>query len=204
MDDDCDGTIDEDLEVAIYDGVSTSMVDAFQPACSGPGGGIDVCLTAAKRWCVNRGCSIGGAGLLEGDASTVRVACFGNHASETMVSFATLASLYGAGFDESMAGSRVASSYVNRWCESQGFAAGVGPVEHANGNMWVDCLASDQAAYTVVNTSELNALGCDPIASPDAFACNVAADMVCRAHSFRAGWGPVEWNTAMSGLVCLH
>jgi hypothetical protein len=204
IDDDCDGTIDEDLQVAIYDGVSTSMVDSFQAACTGPGGALDVCLTAAKRWCANRGCAFGGAGLLEGDANTVRVACFGNHGAERMVSFADLAAAYNPSFDESMASSRVASSYVNRWCQTQGFAAGVGPVEHANGNMWVDCLAADQATYTAVNTSELNALGCDPISDPNAFACNVAADMVCQAHAFRAGWGPVEWNTSMSGLVCLR
>ena len=205
IDDDCDGTTDEDLQVTIYDGTPTSMVTSFQSACVGPGGGLDVCLTAAKRWCVNRGCSIGGAGLLMGDASTVRVACFGNHGSERSVTFATLAAAYGnPSFDETMASSRVAAAYANRWCGSQGFAAGVGPVEHASGMMVVECLAADQASYVAIQTSELNALSCDPVTAPDTFACNVAADRVCRNHGFRAGWGPVEWNATDAGVVCFR
>ena len=205
-DDDCDGSTDEDLQVAIYGSAPTSQVVSYQTSCTGPGGAIDVCLTAAKRWCVSRaGCSVGGAGLLAGDASVVRVACFGDHASERTVSFATLASLYSPSFTEAMAGSHVASSYANRWCQAQGFAAGVGPVEHSAGTMVVDCLAADQAMVVSIPTADLGAAaGCNPVVSPDAFACNVASDLVCQMRGFRAGFGPVEWNTTDAAVVCFR
>lgn len=208
LDDDCDGHTDESLQVAIYPSASTSAVRAQQPGCTGPGGGLDVCLTAAKRWCVSQaGCATGGAGLLSGDASTVRVACFGDHASERTVTFAMLDALYGGGtgwFSESMASSRVASSYANRWCRSQGFAAGVGPIEHSAGTMYVDCLAADQAMEEHVATLDLELMSCDPVVDPNTFSCNVAADMLCRTMGYRAGWGPVEWNDTDSDVVCFR
>ena len=205
VDDDCDSQIDEGLQVAIYDGVVTGQVTAFQPACTGPGGGLDVCLTAAKRWCANRGCAIGGAGLLEGAGGVVRVACVGNHAMERLVSFATVASDLGVAFDESMAGMRVAVAYSNRWCTRQGFAAGLGPVEHSGGMLYIECLAADQASVERVGTLEMIlASSCDPTVDPESFNCNIASDMVCRSHGFRAGWGPVEWNDIDTYVVCFH
>ncbi len=203
-DDDCDGHVDESLQVAIYDGIVTGQVTAFQAACSGPGGGLDVCLTAAKRWCVNRGCAVGGAGLLEGAGGVVRVACYGDHAMTLQPTFAQVGSDLGVAFDESMSNQRVAIAYSNRWCTHQGFAAGVGPVEHAAGVIVIQCLAADQASVERAMTLELQLHSCDPTVYPDVFDCNIAADQVCREHGFRAGWGPVEWNDMDSYLVCFH
>jgi hypothetical protein len=204
MDDDCDGTTDESLQVAVYDGIVTGQVTAYQPSCAGPGSSLDVCLSAAKRWCSARGCAIGGAGFLEGAGGVVRVACVGNHATERLVSFAQVASDLAVAFDESMAGQRVASSYSNRWCTRQGFAAGIGPIEHSGGNMYVDCLASDQASVERVPTLSLELHSCDPTVDAEIFDCSIAADQVCRERGFRAGWGPVEWNDSETYLVCFH
>jgi len=204
-DDDCDSRTDESLQVTVYDNVVTGQVTMYQPACAGPGSSLDVCLSAAKRWCANRGCAIGGAGFLQGSGGGVRVACVGNHATERMVSFAQVAADLGVTFDESMAGQRLATSYSNRWCTRQGFAAGIGPVEHSGGNMFVECLASDQASVERMTTLEMIlASSCDPTVDADTFNCNIAADTVCRAHGFRAGWGPVEWNDTETHLVCFH
>jgi len=205
MDDDCDGSTDESLQVVIYDNVPTGQVTSYQAACSGPGGGLDFCLTASKRWCHDHaGCSLGGAGFLEGAGGVVRVACYGDHAMERQPTFAQVAADLGVTFDESMAGLRVAESYSNRWCTHQGFAAGIGPVEHASGVLVVHCLAADQASVERMDTSVLRLHSCDPTVNADLFACAIAADQVCREHGFRAGWGPVEWNDTDTFVVCLH
>jgi hypothetical protein len=206
LDDDCDGTVDEDLQVVVHTTVAMSDVRAYQMACPGIGGGLDTCLTASKRWCAAQGCAIGGAGFLDGTSSTVRVACFGNHASEHMVTFAELASTYAhPEYTEAMAGTRLTYSLVNRWCRDHGFEAGVGPVEHASGAMWIDCLASDQAMYVSLPTSELMSVGgCNPLTSPDDFGCSASSNAACLARGMHGGWGPVEWNTTDSAVVCFR
>jgi hypothetical protein len=70
--------------------------------------------------------------------------------------------------------------------------------------MYVLCLSGAASAYTEVTTGDLRARGCDPIANADVFACQSAADLVCRDRGFRGGHGPVEWNDSMSGVVCFR
>jgi hypothetical protein len=212
VDDDCNGMVDDGLQLRIFDSVAITGAGnplTYQPACTGPGGGIDVCLTAAKRWCGARpgSCSVGGAGFLQGTPSGVRIACFGNHAVERAIPWADFA---GPGYDhpelnESMAGSRVVVAMTNRWCRNHGFEAGVGPTEHNATEMYAYCLPADMAASVNVATLDLIlAASCDPTVYPDDFDCNAASDTVCRDRGYRGGWGPVEWNDIDSQVVCFR
>ncbi|MFO0683269.1 MAG: MopE-related protein [Sandaracinus sp.] len=207
-DDDCDGTADDDVQVTVFAAADRNAVRSYQPACPSTSVALDTCASAAHRWCTGSGgCgAVGGAGLLDATSTTVRLACFGNHASSQMVSFASLASTYGdPGFDESLAGSRIAQSYANRFCRDRGSAAGIGPVEHSSGNMYVLCLAADQADFVRYATLDFILAGsCDPTVYPDDFQCSLGADRICRNHGYAGGWGPVEWNDTDTFVVCFR
>jgi hypothetical protein len=206
MDEDCDGRVDEDFRVRIHDPVPMSEITAAQPPCTGPTSGMDVCMSAAHRWCTARpgGCFVGGVGHLQATPSTSRVACFGSGAEVRSATFAEVSAASGISVTGSNVYTRVGQSAVNRYCRSLGFDAGIGPVEHSDPMLYALCLPSSHAAYTGVLTSQLQARGCDPLTSPDAFVCQTASDLECRARGHQGGYGPVEWNTTDSGIVCFR
>jgi len=62
--------------------------------------------------------------------------------------------------------------------------------------------ARDIAILFLVLTGDLTARGCNPISNANTLLCSIAADDVCRARGYLSGWGPVEWNTTDSAVVC--
>ncbi|MCC6876430.1 MAG: hypothetical protein IT378_19155 [Sandaracinaceae bacterium] len=206
-DDDCDGNVDNGFQVRVIDSIPFYDLTAEQPTCSGPSARLDVCNTAAKRWChaYPGGCFTGGgAGPLQATTATARVVCFGNRATERNVTFAAVSAASGIAINESNIATRVASSATHRYCRSQGFAAGVGPTEHSTTEMTVTCLPSEMGGPVDVPTSELIGRGCNPVLDPNTLACSSAVDNFCRARGDLAGYGPVEWNTSSSAVVCLR
>jgi hypothetical protein len=202
-DDDCDGTSDEGFEATLHDPVPMAELTAAQAPCNGPNAGLDVCMSAARRWCINRGCHPGGgAGHLRATASTARVVCFGARGDQHNVTFAALAAASSITIDGSNVHLRVAQSAVNRYCRSRGAGAGVGPTEHGPSELTVTCLPADLAITLSIPTTDLTSRACDPTTNPNTLACSVAADDTCRARGHRSGFGPVEWNATSSAVVC--
>jgi hypothetical protein len=206
-DDDCDGSTDEGFQAYVFDPVPMGELTAQQPACDGANGRLDLCMTAAKRWCHAHawGCFAGGgAGHLQATASGARIVCFGNRGDEHDVSFAEVSVGASTAIDDTNVHTRLAQSAVNRYCQRRGFAAGVGPTEWGSGAMRVTCLPADVADTVSIGTSELQAIGCDPISNPNPLGCSSASDGACRARGFVSGYGPVEWNTTDSAIVCFR
>jgi hypothetical protein len=205
-DDDCDSRIDEGFVVRVLDPVAMSELTAAQPPCTGPSAGLDVCLTATHRWCSSRpdGCYTTGVGFLQAVPGSARIACIGPRASVRGVTWGTVSAASGIAVNSSNIYTRVAQSASNRYCRTEGFEAGIGPVEHSDPMMWIACLPSDVAQYTDIPTSALAARGCNPIATADTLQCQSASDLECRARGLQGGYGPVEWNDTMSAIVCLR
>jgi hypothetical protein len=205
-DDDCDSRTDEGFVATIFD-APMSELTAAQPSCDGPFGRLDVCMTAAKRWCHSRpsGCyTTGGAGFMTATFASARVICFGFRGDEHNVSYATLNVTSSTPISTANVHTRVAQSAVNRYCGTRGAAAGVGPTEWGETEVTVTCLPSDIAETVSIGTGELTARSCDPISNPDDFQCQPASDEICRARGFAGGYGPVEWNTTDSAIVCFR
>ncbi len=204
-DDDCDTRVDEGFQATIFDPVPMSQLTAQQPPCDGPGANLDVCMSAARRWCHAHasGCYVrGGAGHLQATAASARVVCFAGRGDEHDATFAAVSSASGISVTTDNVYLRVAQSAVNRYCRTRGAGAGVGPTEHGGGRVTVTCLPSDVADTVSIPTSDLTAWGCNPLSNPDNLTCSSAADNVCRARGHRSGYGPVEWNATDSAVVC--
>jgi hypothetical protein len=203
LDDDCDGAIDEGVQVHVYT-VPMADLTAMQPPCASAASGLDVCLSAAHRWCAQElPCLRSGAGLLSASGGMARVVCFAGEGVFVEESFAQVSAVTGVVFTESEAHMRVAQSGANRFCRQNGYGAGIGPLEHSSGNMFMVCLPSGIGTTESIATSELRALGCDPLTSQvDTLACSTASDTACQAMGYLAGFGPVEWNTSDSAVNC--
>ncbi|MCB9611314.1 MAG: hypothetical protein H6722_02540 [Sandaracinus sp.] len=202
-DDDCDGTADEGFQATIHDPVPMAELTAAQPPCDGPNGGVNVCMSAARRWCAARGCHPGGgAGHLQATPTGARVVCFGARADQHTVSFTDVSSASSIAVTTSNVHTRVAQSAVNRYCRSRGFGAGIGPTEHSDVQMTVTCLPADVGFAQSIATTELTSRGCDPNSNPNTLGCASAADLVCRGRGHQSGFGPVEWNPSEAAVVC--
>lgn len=207
IDDDCDGAVDEGFHATIFDPVPMSELTAAQPPCDGPTARIDVCMSAARRWCLARpsGCyTAGGAGHLQATATGARVVCFGSRGDEHNAAFTAVSSASGITITDVNVSTRVAQSAVNRYCRSRGSEAGVGPTEHSSGTMTVTCLPSDVALTVSIPATDLTSRGCNPVLDPNTLACSAASDATCRARGHLSGYGPVEWNTTDAAVVCFR
>lgn len=205
LDDDCDGTIDDGFRVVAHPAAPQSELTTAQAACAGPGSGLDVCLTAAHRWCGGRGCTSTGVGILGSGPGTARVVCLASAAATVVATTFTEVSI-GASttIDGSNASSRVALSAANRYCRRTGYEGGFGPVEHSSPDFYVSCVSAPYASYRPIPTADLRARGCDPVITAEPVACATASDQVCRDAGFEGGWGPVEWNDTDSAVVCVR
>lgn len=205
-DDDCDGSVDEGFQVEVFH-LALSTLTAEHPACTGSASSISGCMAAASRYCSGHawGCFRGGAGLLSVSGSSADIVCFGEDSTRLNTNITELSSVRGIPLVAVNLGQRLAQSAVKRYCTNMGFAAGVGPVEYngTSGDLALICLDAAHAAVVGISTSEMQARGCDPIATPDLPACNYAADAWCRDAGHVAGLGPVEWNTSMTFIECL-
>jgi|GEM_PF-2420612 len=203
VDDDCDGVVDDGFQVNPFAAAAQSALTAAHAACASSSSSLDVCLTAAHRWCGTQGCYDSGVGLLGAASGSARVLCFGPRAVTVVAStFADVSSGAAIAITPSNISSRVALSASNRFCRSRGYEGGYGPVEHSNPTFYVGCVSAPFASYRSIATSELRSRGCDPIVTAEPVACGAAADAYCRDNGFEGGWGPVEWNDTSAAVVC--
>jgi hypothetical protein len=203
LDDDCDGVVDDGFQVNPFASVAQSALTASQAACVSSTSGLDVCLTAAHRWCGMQGCYDSGVGLLGAGSGSARVLCLGPRAVTVVpTTFAEVSSGAAIAITPSNVSTRVALSASNRFCRSRGFEGGYGPVEHGDPVFYAGCVSAPSASYRSIATSELRARGCDPIITAEPVACAAAADGYCRDNGFEGGWGPVEWNDTNAAVVC--
>ena len=203
IDDDCSGSIDDGFQVHVFDSVPTAELSALQPGCTGFGGGLDLCLTASLRWCGSHAwaCFNGAAGILDGGA---RVACLGTATVQRVLTYDDVITASGITFGPVDIGRRIVSSAANRYCQMNGFAGGIGPIEHSYPTFVLACVPAPIAEMVSVDPSEMQTRGCDPTVDADTAACTSAADGVCRARGFEAGWGPLEWNATVTFVLCLR
>lgn len=202
-DDDCDGTTDEQFQVVAYDPVPMSELSGVQPGCMSGSSGLDQCLTAAHRLCPSRGCAVSGVGLLQYVPGSARILCMGPRAATVLATtFAEVSVGASTTINSTNVASRVALSAANRYCRARGYEAGFGPVEHSDPAFYLTCTSAPFSSYRPIATDELRVRGCDPTINPEPVACAAAADDYCRDNGFEGGWGPVEWNTTDSAVVC--
>jgi hypothetical protein len=127
----------------------------------------------------------------------------------TSVAFNTSYSIlksYYSKCDGSTSVSPACSAAVNRFCTSQGFAAGgYGPVEHTGNTAVVVCVPAAQAHVMRTTLAELQLAQplCDP-SDPTSPSCGSAISSVCMSQKYTAGgFGPLELsgNTAIMSCV---
>jgi hypothetical protein len=205
-DDDCDGTVDNGFRVEVING-SYNTLYGHHPGCDGGGGRIGSdCNAAMHRFCAGQGCSTSGFGPLENSGDLAVIACVAAEAGRD-VPFATLAAHHGSCDGSSERIGPNCNAAIHRYCASEGFASGFGPVEQGATSGLVICLRS--GAATVVNTTYSTLFthhdGCagDVPATRIGPACNAAINRFCRGQGFATGFGPVENSGDTAVVTCV-
>lgn len=206
IDDDCNGTIDDGFR-ASYVGTTYTTLRAFAPGCDGTAERLGVsCNAAIDRFCAGEGCTTSGFGPLENSGDNLAAGCV-VAAPARKVSY-DLLSAHHAGCEGTL--TRIGpecSAAIHRYCRSEGFATGFGPVEVQMRIARVVCLEASTAVVLETSYSELSQRhgGCTGSGTqgrwgPD---CNAAINRFCAAGGYTTGYGPVENVDDRAVIVCV-
>jgi hypothetical protein len=203
-DNDCDGVIDEGFGSIVINSTYTALA-TFHPGCTaltriGPD-----CNAAGNRFCKARGCYNTGLAPLENSGDIAVVGCVSNATTRT-VGIATLTTFH----PDCVAAARhsaACNAAIHRYCRSQGFVTGFGPIEATADTSAVACLGEDRATTVATSYTALFAHhpGCTGDTADTRFglACNAAINRFCAARGERTGFGPVENSGGAATVACV-
>ena len=203
-DDDCNGTTDDGFRVRTESTTYTTL-SGRHSVCNGSGQRIGPdCNAAIHRHCGASACNSSGFGPVENSGDTAHVTCVAG--TTRGVTFATLASHHGVcdGSAERMGPN--CNAAIHRYCASQGFESGYGPVESSGSNADVTCLPSSIASTRMTSYSALSShhAPCDGSAERWGANCNAAIHRWCTSQGFESGFGPVENSGDTAYVTCVR
>lgn len=85
-----------------------------------------------------------------------------------------------------------------------GAAAGFGPVEYDQNNLYISCMNQAYTSYVVGTFTELSSYhpGCSSSAVSLSGACNAAINRDCAARGFVGGVGVLEYDGDNASFAC--
>ena len=202
-DDDCDGNTDEGLTGASVIGATYGALTGLHAGCGGDTERIGPnCNAAMSRFCAAQPCRDTGFGPVENSGDTAVVTCLS--ADLRQVSFATLASHHP---NCNAAPERIGpncNAAIHRYCASEGFVSGFGPVESGPDFVVVACVRDGAVSvgtrYSVLTGYHGPCNGSVQRIGPD---CNAAIHRFCASQGHASGFGPVESSGDDAAVVCV-
>ena len=204
MDDDCDGSVDEDTGVYV-EASSYVVLSSAHPGCDGAAERYGpTCNAAIHRHCAATACASSGFGPVENSADTATITCVAGAGRST--SYTVLSTHHGSC---TAAGERMGpncNAAIHRYCASEGFVSGFGPVENSGDTAAVTCVP---AAIAEVRTTSYTTLAgshapCNGTAERIGPNCNAAIHRWCRSQGFDSGFGPVENSGDTAIVTCVR
>jgi hypothetical protein len=204
LDDDCDGVVDNGFRASVQN-TSYSTLVTIHEGCDGTRERMGPnCNAAMHRHCARRGCTTTGFGPVENSGDTAYVTCVVSDALR-MVSFDDLSRQHPNCSASTQRTGVNCNSAIHRWCRSQGFASGFGPIEQGPTEAYVACLRAGVATVVETTFPTLAAQhgGCSGgtrVWGPD---CNAAIHRFCARRGAASGFGPVEYSGDAVTVVCV-
>lgn len=180
----CTGTC-ECPDTRVYDFFGGGL-----PPCDFDGTDRVGCNTAARDYCADYACFTGGYAFPTGHAPTAEEAvCIADTAERTT----TLTELATHEPSCTDALTPACVTAIHRYCISEGFVSGFGPIEETADDLKVTCLPSATLYTATTETLQGFASRC----VPDPITCGIAAYNWCKAAFHDGGYGPVEPDTVV-------
>lgn len=167
-----------------------SFFDEGLPPCDFGGTDRIGCNEAARDYCADFACFTGGFAFPSGHAPTSEEAVCLAETEERTTTMTELAT-HEAGCTESLTPECVTA--IHRYCISEGFVSGFGPITESDDELTVTCLPSATIYTATTETLQGFASRC----MPDPVTCGIAAHNWCKAAFHDGGYGPVETDTVV-------
>lgn len=183
-----------------------TILDSYQASCD-PGAPLSgACGAAVNRYCLANGWGGGGYGPVEYNGDSVAVVCFSAAAESLILTpFAEAQAVQPACTPSTPTGAGC-NSAANRLCVSKGYAAGFGPVEYDQNNLYISCMSGSYTDYLVGSFTELMTYhpGCSSAAVSLSGSCNAAINRDCAARGYVGGVGVLEYDGNNASFACFR
>lgn len=166
------------------------------------------CAIAANRLCIQRGYQAGFGAVNYSGPTSVSIVCLRNAVVEVQVPFSDLTKHQAACTPELTVPEACRAS-ARRYCyfDRSLTLGGGGPIEihDQTSPPTADIFCLDQGLSTNVPWSTLTTIdpACDGVNEVSGITCVQAAQKHCRALSYEAAYGPVEWDANFTLILCL-
>ncbi|GAB4207729.1 MAG: hypothetical protein OHK0013_25580 [Sandaracinaceae bacterium] len=200
-DEDCDGVIDEGYR-ARYGFSTFSELATHFALCDGTTERHGLgCNAAIHRYCRD-GCTTSGFGPIENDGDVANVGCVVGEVRD--VSFGTLASFHALCDGTFQRFGAHCNAAIHRWCVTQGFSSGFGPVETDGDRATITCVRHAEVRMTTF--TELSSFfgACDGMPERVSLGCNAAISRYCATQGFTTGFGPIENDWDLAYVACVR
>jgi len=201
MDDDCDGEVDEGFRAAAIQTTYTELAQRHD-GCTTSSRIGPTCNAAMSRFCAGRDCATTGFGPLENSGDVAVVGCVRAEVRETQ--YAVLVRQQEGCTGSSQRMGPECNAAIHRWCVSQGFVSGFGPIENSGDTAVVACVPAGVGVGVNTTYTELGQrhAGCTRGVRWGSD-CNAAIHRFCTGRGYATGYGPVENNGDFAAVVCV-
>ena len=202
VDDDCNGVLDDGFRAHVED-TRYSVLNQYHPGCTTGVARIGAdCNAAINRFCATRGCTNTGFGPDENSNDVAHVTCV--VADERQVAYAVLWTQHEVCDGQQERIGANCNAAIHRWCASNGFVSGFGPVESGPDEVTLACVSAGAevvaTAYSELTAHHPPCDGSFQRVGPD---CNAAIHRYCRSRGAVSGYGPVENVGDTAVVVCV-
>lgn len=205
IDNDCDGRVDEGFG-ANMERVAYEELSEIQAGCSGfnwSGLAGPDCDSAIHRYCANIGCHKTGYGPAENSNGYAWITCL-NDASLVNTTYTRLNEFHSVCAADGERQGMNCNAAISRFCNSEGFITGFGPVEQEGLTAVVGCVGSPahhhEVTYSALSEFHTPCDGTQRI-GPN---CNAAIKRYCVSIGYRSGFGPNENYGDYAMVTCVE
>ena len=161
------------------------------------------CNAAIHRHCAADTCTSSGFGPVENSGDTATITCVAGTVRNT--TYTVLSSHHGSCTAAEVMGPNC-NAAIHRYCASEGFASGFGPVENSGDVAVVTCVPSEiaEGRSTTYTALSMHHSPCNAGGERMGPNCNAAIHRWCRAQGFTSGFGPVENSGDTAVVACVR
>jgi len=162
------------------------------------------CNNAIHNFCRAQSCPESGFGPVENVDDNVNVICISGAAQAVTVSYSVLSTHHSGCDGSSQQMGSECNSAIHRYCTSEGYISGFGPVAVSGNDATVTCVSIGEVRSVEFSTLASHHPPCDGTTERIGPNCSAAVNRYCKSLGRTAGFGPVENNQSTAYVTCIQ
>ncbi len=188
-----------------YISTNYTVLSGYNSTCNGTSErwGIN-CAAAVHSFCRSQNCPESGFGPVENAGNNLNAFCISGGAESIPTTYSILSTHHSGCNGTSQQMGPDCNAAIHRYCISQGYISGFGPVALSGNNPTITCVSIGEVRSVAFSTLAGHHEPCDGTNERNGPNCSAAINRYCQSLGRTSGFGPVENTPETAYVVCIQ